>query len=48
MVLNKTPVTELCFDLFQGLNPGAAIAEMKKLMLGQESKGIPYAGTEGH
>ncbi|KAI0243355.1 Succinate dehydrogenase [ubiquinone] iron-sulfur subunit, mitochondrial [Lamellibrachia satsuma] len=26
----------------KGLNPGAAIAELKKLMMGYESKGIPY------
>lgn len=28
----------------KGLNPGAAIAEMKKLLTGNESKGIPYQG----
>ena len=26
----------------KGLNPGAAIAELKRLMMGYESKGIPY------
>jgi len=29
----------------KGLNPGAAVAELKKLMAGQESKGIPYQGA---
>lgn len=28
----------------KGLNPGAAVAEMKKLLMGKESKGIPYQG----
>jgi len=28
----------------KGLNPGAAVAEMKKLLAGKESKGIPYQG----
>merc|ERR1712178_561639 len=33
----------------KGLNPGAAVAEMKKLMSGQESHGIPYQGAaEAH
>ena len=27
--------------VIQGLNPGAAVAELKKIMMGQESKGIP-------
>ena len=31
----------------QGLNPGAAVAEMKILMYGRESKGIPRQGWMG-
>ena len=32
----------------QGLNPGAAIAEMKKLMKGGQSQGIPYQQWSSH
>jgi len=31
----------------KGLNPGAALAEMKKLLMNMDSKGIPYAGHFG-
>ena len=34
----------IIITFFQGLNPGAAIAELKKLMIGQGSKGIPGQG----
>jgi len=30
----------------QGLNPAAAIGEMKKMMIGYSSKGIPRQGFE--
>jgi succinate dehydrogenase/fumarate reductase-like Fe-S protein len=30
----------------KGLNPAAAIGEMKKMMIGYESKGIPRQGFE--
>ena len=41
-------MTFCAFDIFQGLNPGRAIAEVKKLLAGIAQKGEPgLQGTAG-